>query len=74
MTVRSMFEDASEIEPRASQPSLKNADAVRQIPVTERVATLIRNFSTKYRNELGRIWNDVFDEHIDALKELESAW
>lgn len=179
MTVRSIFEDAIEIDPRAAQPSLKNANAVRQIPVTDRVAMLIRVFSTKYRrathdtdalfvsnrgrplskrmleslmaradaalsraardllidqrgrkaakftahdlrhtcavtrlnalrkqnvaegealsklrvffgwsngsqmpryyasayweNQLGRIWNDVFDEHIEALKELESA-
>jgi integrase len=180
MTVRSMFADATEIDPRASQPSLKNANAVRQIPVTDGIVMLIRDFSTKYRrttrdtdalfvsnrgrplskrmleslmvradaalsraardllidqrglkhanftahdlrhtcavtrlnalrkqgvaedealsklrvffgwssgsqmpryyarayweNELGRIWNDAFDEHIDALKELESAW
>lgn len=180
ITVRSMFEDASEIDPRAAQPSLKNANAVRQIPVTDRVATLIRDFSMKYRrathdtdalfvsnrgrplskrmleslmeradaalspgardllidqrglkaakftahdlrhtcavtrlnalrrqgiaedealsklrvffgwsngsqmpryyarayweNALGRIWNDAFDEHINALRELESAW
>jgi integrase len=180
MTVRSMFEDATEIDPRASQPSLKNANALRQIPVTDRVTMLIRDFSAKYRratrdtdalfvsncgrplskrmleslmaradaalsrtardllidqrgpkaakftahdlrhtcavtrlnalrkqgvaenkalsklrvffgwssgsqmpryyarayweNELDRIWNDVFDEHIYALRELESAW
>lgn len=180
MTVRSMFEDATESDPRASQPSLKNAYAVRQIPVTDRIAALIGDFSTKFRratgdtdalfvsnrgrplskrmlesvmvradsalsqpardllidqrgrkaakftahdlrhtcavtrlnalrkqgiaedealsklrvffgwshgsqmphhyarayweNELGRIWNDVFDEHVDVLKELESAW
>jgi integrase len=180
MTVRSMFDDATEIDPRASQPSLKNARAVPQIPVTDRVATLIRDFSAKLRratrdtdalfvsnrgrplskrmlesltarvdaalsrsardllvdqrglkhakftahdlshtcavtrlnalrklgvaeeealsklrvffgwssgskmpcyyarayweDELGRIWNDAFDEHIDAFKELQSAW
>jgi integrase len=180
MTVRSMFDDASEIDPRASQPSLTNAYAARQIPVTDRVVALIRDFSTNFRrapsdtdalfvsnrgrplskrmlesvmaradavlsqparnllidqrgrkaakftahdlrhtcavtrlnalrkysiaedealsklrvffgwshgsqmpryyarayweNELGRIWNDAFDEYVDALKELESAW
>jgi integrase len=49
MTVRNMFDDAAETDPRASTPSLKNANAVRQIPVTDRVATLIRDFSTNYR-------------------------
>jgi integrase len=180
MTVCSMFDDATEIDPRASQPSLKNAYAVRQIPVTDRVAMLIRDFSTQFRrathdtnalfvsnrgrplsnrmleslmaradaalsqaargllidqrglkhakftahdlrhtcavtrlnalrkqgvaedealsklrvffgwsngsqmprhyarayweSQLGHVWNDAFDEHIDALKELESTW
>jgi integrase len=49
MTVRSMFNETSEIDPRASRPALKNAYAVRQIPVTDRVATLIRDFATKFR-------------------------
>ena len=49
MTVRNMFDDAAETDPRASTPSLKNANAVRQIPVTDRIATLIRDFSTNYR-------------------------
>ncbi len=34
-----------------------------------------RHYARAYwERELGRIWNDAFDEHVDALKELESAW
>lgn len=49
MTVRNMLDDATETDPRASAPSLKNAYAVRQLPVTDGVAALIRDFSTKHR-------------------------
>lgn len=180
MSVRSLFDDRSEADPRAPAPSLKNTNAVRQIPVTDRVAVLIHNFAASYRragsgtdalfvsnrgrplsqrmlemvmaradgalsqaarellvdqrgnrhanftahdlrhtcavtrlnafrqhgvseeealsklrvffgwshgsqmprhyarayweNELGRIWNDAFDDHVGALREIESEW
>ena len=49
MTVRNMFDDGTEADRRALAPSLKNAYAVRQIPVTDRVAALIRDFASTYR-------------------------
>ena len=49
MTVRSMFNETTEIDPRASRPALKNAYAVRQIPVTDHVAAVVRDFSTRSR-------------------------
>jgi len=51
MTVRNMFEDAAKADPRALTPALKNANAIRQIPVTDRVAALIRDFSSRSRRE-----------------------
>jgi site-specific recombinase XerC len=51
MTVRNMFDDTDKTDPRAPTPALKNANAVRQIPVTDRVAALIRDFSSRYRRE-----------------------
>lgn len=179
MTIRDRL-DGTEPDPRAVAPSLKNAYALRQIPVTDHVAALIRAFSSNHRrpghdtdalflssrgrplsqrmleaimaransalsqdartlladqrgvshskftahdlrhtcavtrlnalrkhgvgeeealsklriffgwshgsqmprhyarayweSELGRVWNDAFDEHVEVLRELESAW
>jgi integrase len=49
MTVRNMFEEQTEIDPRALAPSLKNAYALRQIPLTDRVATLVGDFASECR-------------------------
>ena len=27
-----------------------------------------------WESELGRIWSDAFDEHVEALREIESQW
>jgi len=49
MTVRNMFDDGAEADRRALAPSLKNTYAVRQIPVTDRIAALVRDFASTYR-------------------------
>ncbi len=27
-----------------------------------------------WESELGRIWSDAFDEHVEVLREIESQW
>ncbi|MEA1053264.1 site-specific integrase [Lamprobacter modestohalophilus] len=49
ITVRNMFDDGTETDRRALAPSLKNTYALRQIPVTDRVAALIRDFTSMFR-------------------------
>jgi hypothetical protein len=49
MTVRNMFDDGVEPDPRPVSPSLKNTYAVRRIPVTDAVAALIREFASTHR-------------------------
>jgi hypothetical protein len=34
-----------------------------------------RHYARAYwEAELGRVWNDAFDEHVEALREIESQW
>lgn len=43
------IEEQEEIDPRRSKPSIKTADSIRQIPVSETTADLVQTYTENYR-------------------------
>lgn len=44
-------EDAEELDPRYNKPSIKTADSIRQVPVSELTANLIQTYTENYRGK-----------------------
>lgn len=44
-------DDADELDPRYNRPSIKTADSIRQVPVSELTANLIQTYTENYRGK-----------------------
>lgn len=44
-------DDADQIDPRYNRPSIKTADSIRQVPVSELTANLIQTYTENYRGK-----------------------